>query len=51
LKVRSKNENAHPFPEGDHRANHVLAAPEDCEQSMLGPEEYCRDGSRPNSPP
>jgi hypothetical protein len=40
LKVRSKNENAHPFPEGDHRANHVLAAPEDCEQSMLGPEEY-----------
>lgn len=39
LKVRSTNPNAHPFPEGDHRANHVLAAPEDCEQSMLGPAE------------
>lgn len=23
LKVRSTNPNAHPFPEGDHRANHV----------------------------
>jgi hypothetical protein len=37
LKVHSANPNAHPFPEGDHRANHVLASPEDCEQSTLGP--------------